>query len=128
MKKAIVSFSLVFLSIFIAGCDNGDPFKSPNVPSKLKVQIERQIIVDRNDRLTVYAMDFYKEGRILTFVCPCHIPGSRDDWLNVRVEGDSFKLFLLPDAEYRVEVQYWAPNADGNTEANFLVAKDEIHR
>ena len=122
MRKA-TPVLLVFASIFIAGCDNGNQFKSQDVPSKLKVQIERQVVANGDGKLVVYAMDFHKEGRTLTFVCPCHISGSSDDRLNVRVEGDSFKLTLLPDAEYKVQVQYWAPNADGNTEVKFRISR-----
>lgn len=112
MHGVLSVLSLVFMSIFIAGCDKGILFNSSKVPSKLKVRIERQATSERNENLTVYAMDFHKEGRTLTFVCPCHIPGSVDRWLNVRVEGDSFKLTLLPYAEYSVEVTYWAPNTN----------------
>ncbi len=96
---------------------------SQKVPSKLKVQIERLQLWVTNENLTVYAMDFRKEERALTFVCPCYIPGSDDLFINVRVEGDLFKLFLLPDAEYNVKVQYWAPNADGNTEVQFRISR-----
>ena len=120
MRKVLVPLlSLVFVSIFITGCDNGNLIKSQDVPSKLKVLVERQVIMGENEKLVVYAMDFHKEGRALIFVCPCHIAGSRDNWLNVRVEGDLFKLTLLPDAEYKIKVQYWTPNADGNTEVEF---------
>jgi len=122
MRKALL-LPLVALSIFIAGCDNGNFADSSKVPSKLKVQIERQITGRPNLSLTVYAMDFHKEGRTLTFVCPCHIPGSADKFLNVRVEGDSFKLTLLPDAEYEVRVMYWAPNADKNTKVKFQISR-----
>ncbi len=114
MRKAMPAL-LAFVSIFIAGCDNGTIFNSNQVPSKLKVLVERQIYYTGDERLVVYAMDFHKEGRTLTFVCPCYIPGSMDMWLNVRVEGDSFKLTLLPDAEYNVEVTYWTPKPDNNT-------------
>ena len=69
-------------------------------------------------------MDFRKEGCTLTFVCPCYIPDSKSDgWLNVRVEGDSFKLTALPDAPYNVKVQYWVPNYDGNTEVQFQISR-----
>ena len=68
-------------------------------------------------------MDFRKEGRTLTFVCPCHIPGSNDGWVNVRAEGDSFKLTALPYAQYNVKVQYWVPNYDGNTEVQFQISR-----
>ena len=122
MRKAL-SVLLAFVSIFIAGCDHGNLASSSKVPSKLKVWIERLQVLDSNENLTVYAMGFHKEGRTLTFICPCHIPGSNDTWLNVRVEGDSFKLTLLPDAEYKVQVQYWAPNADGNTEVQFQISR-----
>lgn len=123
MRKAPVL--LLFLSIFIAGCDrdNGANFLSQKVPSKLKVLIERQIKDGPNDWLVVYAMDFHKEGRTLTLVCPCHIPGSFESLLNVRVEGESLKLTLLPDAEYNVEVQYWALNADNNTKVQFQISR-----
>lgn len=121
MRKALL-FSLVALPVFIAGCDNGAPVKSQNVPSKLKVRIERQIAGALNEYLTVYAMDFRKEGRTLTFVCPCHIPGWLDEFLNVQVEGDSFKLTLLPDAEYNVEITYWAPTPpDNNTKVQYQI-------
>ena len=123
MRKALPILSLVFMSIFVAGCDNGIAILSSKVPSKLKVQIERIQQNLSNENLTVYAMDFRKEGRTLTLTCPCHIPGRLDDFLNVRVEGDSFKLTLLPDAEYNVTVQYWAPNAEGNTEVEFRVSR-----
>lgn len=121
MRKALLG-PLVFLSIFIVGCDNGTHFNSSKIPSKLKVLIERQITGASNGQLTVYAMDFRKEGRTLTFVCPCHIPGLNDRSLNVRVEGDSFKLFLLPGAEYKVKVQYWTPNTDNNREVQFTIS------
>lgn len=116
MRKALL-FPLVFLSIFIIGCDKGEYFSSKNVPSKLKVLVERKIELDENIKLVVYAMDFRKEGSILAFACPCHIAGlGLEEWqLNVRVEGDLFKLALLPDAEYKVEVQYWDSNA-GNVQ------------
>lgn len=122
MRKALL-VPLIFLSFFIAGCDNGNSFTSSKVPSKLKVLVERQNTVNSNEKLVVYAMDFCKEGRTLTFVCPCHIPGSVDSWLNVQVEGDSFKLIALLDAEYVVRVQYWAPNADNNTEVQFRISR-----
>ena len=123
MRKALLVLSLAFVPIFIAGCDNGTFMTSAKVPSKLKVNIERLQAEYANENLTVYAMDFRKEGRTLTFVCPCHIPGSEDVYLNVRVEGDSFKLTALPDAEYIVTVQYWTPNTDGNTEVKFLISR-----
>lgn len=125
MRKALLLASLALLPIFIVGCgfDRGKVFKSADVPSKLKVRIERLQTGESNENLTVYAMDFHKEGRTLTFVCPCHIPGSDDFWLNVQVEGDSFKLTALPDAEYNVTVYYWAPNADGNTEVKFRISR-----
>src|SRR3989344_8864040 len=105
MRKALPVL-LAFVSIFIVGCsENGSPTSSSKVPSKLKVLIERQNTFFSNEKLTVYAMDFRKEGRTLTFVCPCYIPGSSDEFLNVRVEGDLFELTLLPDAEYKVQVQ-----------------------
>jgi len=122
MRKA-TPVLLVFASIFIAGCDNGNQFKSQDVPSKLKVQIERQVVANGDGKLVVYAMDVSKKGRTLTFVCPCYIPGSVESFLNVRVEGDSFRIILLPDAEYEVRVQYWAPNADGNTEVKFRISR-----
>lgn len=122
MRKVLL-VPLVFLSIFIAGCDNGISLSSKKVPSNLKVRIERQITVVANNNLTVYAMDFHKEGRTLTFVCPCHLPGSSDNLLIVRVEGDSFNLTLLPDAEYEVRVQYWTPNADKNVEVKFHISR-----
>lgn len=123
MRKAFLGLSLFFLSIFIIGCDSGNVMKSQKVPSKLKVMIERLQTEVSNEHLTVYAMDFRKDGRTLTFVCPCHIPGSDDSNLNVQVMGDSFKLALLPDAEYGVEVRYWAPNADGNRDVKFLISR-----
>lgn len=123
MLKAFVGLSLFFLSIFIIGCDRGNVMMSQKVPSKLKVMIERLQTEVSNEHLTVYAMDFRKDGHTLTFVCPCHIPGSADSYLNVRVEGDSFKLFLLPDAEYNVEVKYWAPSADSNRDVKFLISR-----
>jgi|SRR3989344_8572144 len=124
MRKALPVL-LAFVSIFIVGCsENGSPTSSSKVPSKLKVLIERQNTFFSNEKLTVYAMDFRKEGRTLTFVCPCYIPGSKSDgWLNVRVEGDSFKLTALPDAQYNVKVQYWVPNYDGNTEVQFQISR-----
>lgn len=121
MRKTLL-LSLIALSVVVAGCDRGQLMQSNKVPSKLKVRIERLQFMNSNENLTVYAMDFRKEGRTLTFVCPCHIPGSGDLWLNVRVEDDLFKLTLLPDAEYRVKVQYWAPNADGNKEVKFTIS------
>ena len=123
MRKAITLFFGFLFIVVIAGCDNGITILSSKVPSKLKVQIERIQQNLSNENLTVYAMDFRKEGRTLTLTCPCHIPGRLDDFLNVRVEGDSFKLTLLPDAEYNVTVQYWAPNAEGNTEVEFRVSR-----
>ncbi len=60
MRKSLL-LPLVALSIFIAGCSNGIPVRSSEVPSKLKVQIERQISGFSNENLTVYAMDFHKE-------------------------------------------------------------------
>ena len=122
MRKALL-VPLVFFSILIAGCDNGTPIKSEQIPSNLKVLVERLDVVILNEKLTVYAMDFRKEGRILTFVCPCHIAGRGEVFLNVRVEGDLFKLTLLPDAEYEVKVSYWAPNADNNTEIKFRTSR-----
>ena len=122
MRKTLPVF-LIFVSTFVAGCDNGGAVKSQNVPSKLKVLVERQNTIDYNENLTVYAMDFRKEGRTLTLICPCHIPGSDDRYLNVRIEGDSFKITLLPNAEYHVTVQYWTPNADGNTEVQFRISR-----
>src|SRR3990167_1991201 len=123
MRKVRFVLSLVFLSIFLAGCDNGVTIKSQDVPSKLKVRIERLQAVVSNENLTVYAMYFRKEGRTLTFTCPCYVPGSSEDFLNVRVGGDLLELTLLPDAEYKVQVQYWAPNADGNTEVQFRISR-----
>lgn len=111
----VLPLSLIFLSIFIAGCDNGSPFRSDKVPSKLKVLVERQIETSPDQKLVVYAIDFRKEGDTLTFTCPCYIAGTVDRFLNVRVESDLFKLALLPGAEYKVEVQYWASNVDNNT-------------
>lgn len=123
MRKTLF-ISLAFLPIFIAGCDNGSFALSSKVPSKLRVLIEREITGNLNEKLIVYAMDFRKEGRTLIFVCPCHITTSLSKkWLNVRVEGDSFKLFLLPDAEYKVEVTYWAPNADNNKKVQFRISR-----
>ena len=127
MRRALLVLSLAFVSIFIVGCDaifdNGNVIFSQKVPSKLKVNIERLQTNAPNEQLTVYAMDFCKEGRTLTFVCPCYIPGSDDSFLNVRIEGDSFKLTLLPDAEYHVEVQYWAPKSDGNRKVEYKVSR-----
>ena len=115
MRSTILaSLVLVFATIFVAGCDDGAVYQPANVPSKLKVRIERLQAAFPNENLTVYAMDFHKEGRTLTFVCPCHIPGSEDSFLNVSVGGDSLKLILLPDAEYKVKVQYWAPDTPRN--------------
>jgi hypothetical protein len=109
MLKVRSVISLVFLSIFIAGCDKGGSFLSQDVPSKLRVLVERQIYGSPNQKMVVYAMDFRKEGNTLTFVCPCHISsGQEESLLNVRVEGDSFKLALLPGADYNIDVQYWA--------------------
>ena len=122
MRKA-TPVLLVFASIFIAGCDNGNQFKSQDVPSKLKVQIERQVVANGDGKLVVYAMDVSKKGRTLTFVCPCYIPCQSEIFLNVRVEGDSFKLTALPDAQYNVKVQYWVPNYDGNTEVQFQISR-----
>jgi len=113
MSKARL-LSLAFLSILVAGCDNGNLFNSKKVPSKLKVLVERQIKAEYNDRLVVYAMDFRKEGSTLTFTCPCYIAGSSDSWLNVKVEGDPFKLILLPGADYKVDVEYWASQKPTN--------------
>ncbi len=123
MRKSTVFFSLVFLSIFIAGCDNGSVIGSDEVPSKLKVLVERMDAIDENEKLVIYAMDFQKEGHDLTFVCPCYIAGSPDQFLNVQVAGESFKLTLLPNAEYNIEVTYWAPNADNNTKIQFRTSR-----
>ena len=123
MRKALFVLSLAFLPIFLIGCDNGVTIKSQDVPSKLKVRIERLQAVVSNENLTVYAMDFRKEGRTLTFTCPCYVPGSSEEFLNVRVGGYLLELTLLPDAEYKVQVQYWAPNADGNTEVQFRISR-----
>ena len=123
MRKALFVLSLAFLPIFLIGCDNGIPIRSEKMLSKLKVRIERLQAVVSNENLTVYAMDFRKEGRTLTFTCPCYVPGSSEDFLNVRVGGDLFELTLLPDAEYKVQVQYWNPNADGNTEVQFRISR-----
>ena len=124
MRK-VAFLSLIFSSIFIIGCgDNGNILRSQKVPSKLKVLIERRNTNDLNQKLVVYAMDFRKEGRTLTFVCPCHIADSIEEgYLNVRVEGDSFKLTVLPDAEYEVRVRYWTPNADDNTKVQYLISR-----
>ena len=126
MRKAPF-LPLLFLSIFIAGCDNGSLIKSQGVPSKLKVLVERQTEVVKNGRLVVYAMDFHKEGRILTFVCPCYIASDfNESFLTVQVEGNTYKtlqLTLLPDAEYKVEVTYWTPNSDNNTKVQFRISQ-----
>ena len=123
MRKALSVLLICASILIIAGCDNGSAFDSNKVQSRLKVHIERLQSEIINEHLTVYAMDFRKEGRTLIFVCPCHIPGNVDSYLNVSVDGDSFKLTLLPNAEYNVKVQYWKPNADGNTEVEFHVSR-----
>ena len=122
MRKVLSFVFLFFAPVFVVGCDTGNIITSQKVPSKLKVQVER-LIQGYNQTLTVYAMDFSKEGRTLTFICPCHIPGLEVAFINVMVEGDSFKLTALPGAEYDVRVQYWAPNADGNTEVKFKISR-----
>ena len=100
---------LAFLTIFIAGCDKGSIYHSSKVSSNLKVLVERQVAAIDDVPVIIYAIGFSKEGTRLKFTCPCHIgDNAPKEQIFVRIE-ESFTMTLLPDAEYKIVVSYWAP-------------------
>jgi hypothetical protein len=123
-RVKLLSFALLFATVFVAGCDDGDSFRSNKVPSKLKASIERQEFGAVNAKTVIYAMEFSKNGRRLVFTCPCYLADTGDEtFIATQTEGNSFGLSVLPDAEYVVKVTYWATNSDGNRETQFIISK-----
>lgn len=111
MKNAIRLVALFVVSIAVSGCDDGVDYKEKDVTSKVRVEIERQVIADFDQDITIYAQRVDRnsngENDELVFQCPCYIGENKVafDSFFLKVEGDLFKLSLLPGAVYNMKVK-----------------------